>query len=142
MNPREEQYKAAIVEAREIVRNASGMVTFEADREKAPEAVSAWQFRFGMELQNNKIRKCPHGAWSQVHTVFGCEPNVAYCNSCAHKRAAELGTSANQPTRDCDYCGNHYDRSVVLPVAFNVAAVVVCASMCVKCLLVPAGVGA
>lgn len=132
-DPRAEQYAAAMREARSIVRSAGAEVVAFTDSEPAPEVIASWRFRYAVELAENVMRKCEHGGWSQVHTVFGCEPNRAYCHSCAHEHAAELGRAASGlPGRDCDFCGVHVAR--VLTVAFNVAAVVVCASVCAGCL--------
>ncbi|WP_300018619.1 hypothetical protein [Pseudonocardia sp.] len=136
MNPREEQYEAAISEARSIVQAAGAEWSALAftDEEPAPESVQQWRFRYAME--RDFLRKCPHGNNSQVLTIFGCEPNRAHCHACAHRRAAELGRGAKLPTVTCDFCGVHFQRAAVGTVAFNVAAVVVCASICVGCLSV------
>ena len=60
---------------------------------------------------------------SQVHTVFGCEPNRLYCAACAKQRHHELTRDASRRrTRECDHC---HQLDTVVEVSFAVAAVVV-----------------
>ena len=84
-----------------------------------------------------KLRKCEHGNLSRVHTVFGCEPNRAYCNAkCFQKRGKALSRNA-MITRsfECDFC---HQPAPVAPIVFAVSAFVVRAGICAPCLI---GVG-
>jgi hypothetical protein len=51
-----------------------------------PEVLAQWAFRYLLEFNAGITKKCPHGDWSRVHTIFGVEPNRAYCPECAPKR--------------------------------------------------------
>jgi hypothetical protein len=89
-------------------------------------------FRFAVETP--QLRKCAHGDLSRVHTVFGCEPNRAYCNAqCFKPRAKQLTRDAmRRSILECDFC---HQPAGVTPVVFAVAAVVVRAGICAPCLL-------
>lgn len=132
--PQEEQYEAAIREAEAIV--ARDEYGFRLDAPGRAEVLAAWAFRFTMELNAGSTKKCPHGDWSRVHTVFGCEPNRAYCEKeCAPKRRRELLRDARRRAwLECDFC---HQNARVVPVCFAVAAVVVRTTICARCLVRP-----
>jgi hypothetical protein len=138
---REEQYTAAIREAEAIV--AADEFGFRLDAPGRPEVLSQWAFRYLLEFNAGITKKCPHGDWSRVHTIFGVEPNRAYCPECAPKRRKELlrdarrrspGTPGSQVWLECDFC---HQNARVVPVCFAIAAVVVRTTICARCLVAP-----
>ena len=146
MDPRVEQYEAAEREARLLVRKQRTQFsswTFEPDRDTdTPPAVMGWVRRFVTNL--NALRKCRHGGNSQVHLVYGVEPNRGYCLAkCARQRARDLDDASKGRTNaDCDFCGRHFPGAALAPVVFNVSAVVVRANICAECLTAGAEVPA
>jgi hypothetical protein len=99
-----------------------------------PSVIWRWASRFAEELAVPITRKCPHGGWSQVHTVFGSQPNIAHCNAkCAPKRMRELVRDArHRDSLECDFC--HCAADHLGAVVFDVAAVVVRMKICAHCL--------
>ncbi|TQM44118.1 hypothetical protein [Pseudonocardia cypriaca] len=136
-NPRVDQYEAAIAQARQIVERDGrrlAALAFHPEDDGTPEVVKAWASRFAMELSVPITRKCPHGGWSQVHTVFGSQPNVAHCLAeCTPKRMRELIRDARRrDVLECDFC--HCEADSLGAVVFDVAAVVVRMKVCAYCL--------
>lgn len=132
ITPQDDQYTAAIREAEAIVgRDEYG---FRLDQPGRPEVLAQWAFRYLLEFNSGITKKCPHGDWSRVHTVFGCEPNRAYCEAeCAPKRRRELLRDARRREwLECDFC---HQNARVVPVCFAVAAVIVRTTICAGCMV-------
>jgi hypothetical protein len=142
MNPREDQYEAAIAEAEKLVEKAGripGVLAFHLTREEVPFVILQWAHRYEEERKQNVLRGCGHlHERAQVHTVFAVEPNHVNCPSCATTRGGQLLRNAMYGAHlpgECDFCHLHFPRSMLLPVFFNVAATVVKGFICTGCAL-------
>jgi hypothetical protein len=136
MNPREDQYKAAIAEAEQVVQRI-GQYAFVLRPNVAPATseVRIWAERFAEELEQNITRRCEHGDPLHLRIVFGVEPNMAYCRKCADIRGRDLAHGIRKHVRmDCDFCQVDFPRATLAAVVFNIAAVVVQAASCGGCL--------
>jgi hypothetical protein len=137
MDPREDQYAAAVREAERIVQDEE--FPFKLDQPGRPEALARWAFRYAVERATHPLKFCPHQGEARPRFIFGCEPNRSYCADCAQIRHQQLQRDARRRrVRECDHC-HQLDR--VEEVSFAVAAVVVRTYICGPCMLVPSTSG-
>ena len=120
-----------------------GVLAFHLTREEVPFKILEWAHRY--EKERPIMLGCGHlHERAEVHTAFAVEPNHVNCAPCAAKRGRELLRDADHRGHlpmECDFCHVHFERKMLLPVFFNVAATVVRGFICTACLLGQPAVG-
>lgn len=138
--PNEDQYEAAVRETYKLVdkfRRLPGCVVYRPDEDRTPNAVMLWIKAHAEEMTARTFRHCGHGSFSQPMFVLGSEPNVGRCAKCTDARSAEfaLAVRTENPSHfDCDLCGVPESVVALRAVVFPVAAVLVRATACDRCL--------
>lgn len=140
MTPQAEQYETAIRETHKLVeqfRRLPGCVTYRPDLDRTPAAVMQWMNAHAEEMTARTFQHCGHGNFSQPMFVFGTEPNVGRCARCNDARSAKFAAAVqveNPSHFDCDLCGIPESALTLAVVVFPVAAILVRAFACNRCL--------